>query len=323
MPTTKERPKAERNGTGERRASRARSEKPADAPVKPAEERGAGPRSLWKGAISFGLVTIPIKLFPATGSKDLSFHLLHARCNTRLKQLRWCPACNREVAWDEVVRGYEYAKDQYVRLTDEDFDKLPVASKHSIELSAFAHESEIDPLYYEKSYYLEPEPTGRKSFALLLRALSDKRLTAIGKIALRERERLCALRVHDDSLVLETLYYVDEIRPSHAIGSAAAEIGPRELDMAHKLIDYLTEPFQPEKYRDEYRQAVTELIEHKLHGQEVVRSPEAPQGEVIDLMEALRASLAAETGKRGTAAAPPSRKPGRGAASRSRAHTAA
>src|SRR3990170_7591455 len=152
------------------------------------------PRSIWSGVISFGMVSIPVKLFAATESKDISFNLLHRECHSRLKQLRWCPVCEREVEWGEVVRGYEYARDQYVMLTDEDFEKLPLPSKHVIELSAFVEEKEIDPVFYEKSYYLEPAERAEKPYALLLRALEEKKLSATASITIRKKEQLCVLR---------------------------------------------------------------------------------------------------------------------------------
>src|SRR5213593_4412910 len=152
------------------------------------------PRSIWSGVISFGMVSIPVKLYTATESKDVSFHLLHKECGARLKQLRWCPEHEREVGWDEVVRGYEYARDEHVIMTDEDFEKLPLPSKHTVELSAFVKAEEIDPIYYEKTYYLEPDEKAIKPFALLMKALREKQLTGIAKIAIRNKEQLCALR---------------------------------------------------------------------------------------------------------------------------------
>src|SRR3990170_2528694 len=198
------------------------------------------PRSIWSGVISFGMVSIPVKLFAATESKDISFNLLHRECHSRLKQLRWCPVCEREVEWGEVVRGYEYARDQYVMVADDDFEKLPLPSKHAIELSAFVRAEEIDPLFYEKSYYLEPEETGVKPFALLMRALREKGLTAVAAIAIRNKEQLCALRPLDGTLVLETLLYPDELRVQKGAEVPEVPVSERELEMAFSLIDLLT-----------------------------------------------------------------------------------
>lgn len=250
-------------------------------------------RSIWNGLITFGMVSIPVKLFVATESKDVSFNQLHAECHGRLKQLRWCPVCEREVAWGEIVRGYEYAKDQYVVLADEDFERLPLPSQRVIELSAFVRAEEIDPVYYEKSYYLEPDQAGVKPYTLLMRALREKGLTAVAKIALRNKERLCALRPLDGTLMLETLYYPDELRVQRGVELPDIQVSERELEMAYQLIDLLSEPFDPAKYRDEYRAALMEIIEAKLAGQEVVEAPAPAEAKVTDLMAALQASVEA------------------------------
>lgn len=255
-------------------------------------------RSIWNGLITFGMVSIPVKLFVATESKDVSFNQLHAECHGRLKQLRWCPVCEREVAWGEIVRGYEYAKDQYVVLADEDFERLPLASQRVIELSAFVRAEEIDPVYYEKSYYLEPDQAGVKPYTLLMRALREKGLTAVAKIALRNKERLCALRPLDGTLMLETLYYPDELRVQRGVELPDIQVSERELEMAYQLIDLLSEPFDPAKYRDEYRAALMEIIEAKLAGQEVVEAPAPAEAKVTDLMAALQASVEAAMKRR-------------------------
>jgi len=257
------------------------------------------PRSIWNGLISFGMVSIPVKLFTATESKDISFRLLHRECNSRLKQLRWCPACEREVEWGETVRGYEYAKDQHVIVSDEDFDKLPLASKRTIELAAFVKAEEIDPVYYEKSYYLEPDEVGIKPFALLMKALKEKSLTAVAKIAIRNKERLCALRPMDGTLMLETLYYPDEIRVERGTEVPEVQVTDRELEMASTLIDLLADSFEPEKYQDEYRRALMEIIEAKLQGEEFVEAPAPAPAKVTDLMAALKASVEAAKKRRG------------------------
>ena len=251
------------------------------------------PRSIWTGVISFGMVSIPVKLFTGTESKDISFHLLHRECNSRLKQQRWCPVCEREVDWGEVLRGYEYARDQHVVMADEDFDKLPLASKHTVELSAFVKAEEIDPVFYEKTYYLEPDETGLKPFALLMRALKEKGLTAVAKIAIRNKERLCALRPMNGTLILETLFYPDEVRLQTENELPEVKVTERELDMAFALIDLLSEPFEPQKYQDEYREALMQVIEAKLQGQEMVEAPAAPTAKITDLVSALKASVEA------------------------------
>ena len=251
------------------------------------------PRSIWNGVVSFGMVSIPVKLYAATETKDISFRQVHQVCGGRIKQLRWCPTCDREVEWGEISRGYEYAKDELVILTDEDFEKLPLPSKHTIDLSAFVKDQQIDAVYFEKSYYLEPEETGAKPYTLLMRALKDKGLTAVAKIAIRNKERLCALRPYNGTLMLETLFYPDEIRVEKGADLPAAKVSEKELQMAFSLIDLMTEDFKPESYHDDYRQALTETIQAKLSGGEIVEAPAAPRGKVVDLMAALKASVEA------------------------------
>ena len=261
-------------------------------------------RAIWSGSISFGMVSIPVKLYGATESKDISFHLLHATCGTRLKQVRWCPTDEVEVPWSETVRGYEYAKDEYVTLTDEDFEKLPLPSKHVIDLSAFVKDSEIDPVYYERSYYLAPDERAEKAYALLLQALEKKGLTALATITIRKKEQLCALRPRDGVVMLETLFYPDEVRLEHGVDLTKAKVSEREMEMAFTLIELLRKPFEPDEYQDHYREALAQLIEAKLEGRDVVKSPPARETKVIDLADALRQSVeAAKKGGRARTAA--------------------
>ena len=248
------------------------------------------PRSIWNGAITFGMVSMPVKLYQATHSRSIAFHLLHAEDNVRLRNLRWCPDHEREVSWDEVVRGYEYAADQYVVLTDDDFDRLPLPSRHTIDLLAFVAADEIRPVLHESSYYVEPDEMGARPFALLVRALQEKNLVGVAKIALRTRERVCALRPLDGGLMLETLLYADEVEVMPQTETSQADVSDRELEMAFSLIDLLTDRFRPEEYHDDYRDALRKLIEAKLEGQEMTVSTPAPS-KVIDLMSALRASV--------------------------------
>jgi DNA end-binding protein Ku len=266
-------------------------------------------RAIWSGSIGFGMVSIPVKLFGATESKDISFNLLHATCGTRLKQLRWCPTHEQEVPWNETVRGYEYAKDQYVTLTDEDFEKLPLPSKHTIDLAAFVKEDEIDPVYYERSYHLAPDERGEKAYALLIRTLEKKGLTAIATITIRKKEQLCALRPKDGALILETLYYPDEIRAQPEMDLGGVKITDRELEMAFTLIDLLRKPFDPEEYKDQYREALSQVIEAKLEGREVVEAPPSRESKVIDLADALRKSVEAAKKSKPKRAARPRARP--------------
>ena len=261
------------------------------------------PRSIWRGAISFGMVSIPVRLFTATESKDVAFRQLHdADGHSRIRQLRWCPVHDREVELDEIVRGYEYSKDRYVILDNEDFEKLPLPSRHTIELSAFVLADEIDPIHYERSYYLEPEETGAKPFALLMRALREKNLTAIAKIAIRNKERLCALRPQDGALTLETLYMADEIREApDEVPWQEVDVSDAEMEMAFTLIDMLHKPFDAGEYHDDYRAALMEVINAKLEGQELVEVEAAAPAKVVDLMQALKASVEATKQSRAAA----------------------
>jgi DNA end-binding protein Ku len=243
--------------------------------------------------ISFGMVSIPIKLYGATASKSISFHLLHEECGSRIQNVRWCPVCERAVEYDELAKGYEYRKNEHVVMHDEDWDKLPLPSKSTITLLAFVKSEEIDPVYFEKSYYLEPDERGTKAFALLTRALSERHLNGIAKIAIRTKERLCTLRTSNGTLMLDTLYYPDEIQIDLASKLPEVEISDQEIAIANTLIDLLAKPFEPQAYQDEYRTALMQLIDAKLEGQEVVTQPAVGEGKVIDLMEALRASVQA------------------------------
>jgi DNA end-binding protein Ku len=250
------------------------------------------------------MISIPVKLFGATESKDIAFNNLHKTCKSRLKQKRWCPVDDREVFQDELVKGFEYTKDQYVEITDEDLEALPVPSKHTIELTSFVKQAEIDPVYFERTYYLEPDQVGAKPYALLLKALKEKQVSAVAKIALRNRESLCVLRASDnDLLMLETLYYPDEIRTADLAPTPEVQVSQPELAMALTLVEMLEEPFDPKKYRDEYRVALLDMIEAKRSGQEVVATPEAPLPKTVDLMAALKASLEAAKKSKGGAAA--------------------
>ncbi len=257
------------------------------------------PRPVWKGAISFGVVTIPVRAFSSTQDKDVAFNLLHDKCHTRLKQQRYCPVCEREVAWEEVVRGYQYAKGKYVVLTGEDFEKLPLPTKDTISLSSFVKDEEIDPVYYDKTYFLEPDRAGLKAYALLTRALEQKGLTGVAEVAFRNRERLCALRPSDGTLMLETLHYPDEIQEENRPRLPDVVISDRELEMANSLIELMEEPFQPEKFHDDYQAALKEVVESKIEGEDVVQAPPPPPAKVADLMAALKASVEAAGSKAG------------------------
>ena len=250
-------------------------------------------RPIWRGAISFGMVAIPVKLYTATESKDIAFRQLHREDSSRVRQLRWNPNLDKEVPYDEIVRGYEYAKDRYVVLENEDFEKLPLPTKQTVAIQAFVKLEEIDPVFYERAYYLEPDDAGKKPFALLLKALEEKGLTAVAKVAIRNKERLCALRPSDGRILLETLYYPDELRTAALEPLEELEVSDEELRMAFTLIEMLEQPFEPAQYHDAYREALMQLINAKLEGQEIVEAEAPETTKVVDLMAALKASVEA------------------------------
>ena len=220
-----------------------------------------------------------------------------------LKQLRWSPTLDREVQYDELIKGYEYAKDQYVIVDDEDFEKLPVPSKHTITITAFVEAKEIDPVYYEKAYQLDPDEAGVRPFALLMRTMEAKGLVAIGKLALRQKEHLVVLRTVDDRVMLETLFYPDEVRPFEGIDVSDVAVSEQELQMAGALVDMLHQPFDPEQYTDDYRTALMNMISTKLEGGEVVAGEDQqPAAQTVDLMAALRASIEATQARKQQAA---------------------
>ena len=263
-------------------------------------------QALWKGALSFGLVHIPIKIYPATQRKDVSFNQLHSVCGSRIRYLKFCPHCQREVAQDEIVRGYEYDKDRYVIVTDEELADLAVEGTRTIDIQQFVQLEEIDPIYFDKTYYLEPADGGQKAYHLLRQALQQTRRIALARVVLRSKGSLCCVRVRGDVLVMETMFYPDEIRSPQALEGVTGRVAlsDRELAMAVQLVENLSEPFNPEQYDDEYRRALIALINEKVRGEEVTRAPAPPPTErVADLMAALEASLRA-TAKNGATAAP-------------------
>jgi len=238
------------------------------------------------------MVSIPVGLTTAVQEKDISFHQLHKTCGSRVKYQKFCPHDEAVVPNDEIVRGYEYSKGSYVLMTEEDFEDVPVPTKHTIEVTAFVKAEEIDPVYYDTTYYLEAEEAGRKPFALLMKATREKGLLALGKIALRNKESLCVVREGaDGGVMLETLYFPDEIRKPVDQGLEDVKVEDKELKMALSLVEMLEEKFDPSQYHDEYREALMRRIEDKVAGKEVQHAPEAAPAKVVDLMEALKKSL--------------------------------
>jgi DNA end-binding protein Ku len=266
----------------------------------------AAMRSIWKGAISFGLVTIPVKLYSATQARDVTFHQVHASDGGRIKYKRTCSIDGEEVPYSDIAKGYELPNGETVVLTDDDFADLPLTSSRTIDVLEFVPLSEVDPIYFEKSYYLEPEKTGVRPYVLLRDALESSGRVALVKVALRSREALATLRVRGGVFVLETMLWPDEVRePEFSFLDEDIEVRPQELTMAGSLIETLAGEFDPSQYTDAYREALETLIEAKVEGHQVTAPASAAptSGTVVDLMAALRASVeAARSGRTGSAA---------------------
>ena len=261
-------------------------------------------RAIWKGAVSFGLVSIPVKLYTATEEKDVSFHQVHREDGGRIRYKRVCQIDGEEVAYGDIAKGYELPSGETVVLTDEDFADLPLTSSRVVDVLSFVPLEQVDPIYFAKSYYLEPEKNATKPYVLLRDALQQADSVALVKVAIRTREALATLRVRDGVLVLETMVWPDEVRaPDFGFLDEDVTVRPQELAMAESLIESMTGEFDPDLYHDEYRQALEKVIEAKIEGREVVEQPvqEEDTGSVVDLMAALRASVAAAKKGRGEA----------------------
>lgn len=252
------------------------------------------PRSIWRGVLSFGMVAIPVRLYLATESTSkVSFNLLCPEHKSRIKNKRWCPEGDHEVAWNDVVRGYEYEKGSYVELDDADLEKLPLRSSRAIDISGFVGKDEIPgELYIQSAYYLEPEKAAAKPYALLKRTLDKTGRLAIAKFALRDRERLVSIGAHEGALVLNTLHWPDEIRSTEDLDIETPSVSAAELKMAENLVGMMATKFEPDEYRDEYKRALMEVVEAKVEKREIIEAPE-PEAEttVVDLMAALKASV--------------------------------
>jgi DNA end-binding protein Ku len=259
-------------------------------------------RSMWKGAIQFGLVTIPVKLYTATESDyTIRFNMLHAPDLSRIQMKVWCPADETVISRGDTVKGYEYAPDQYVVITDEDLEKVPLKTVRSIEIEQFAPRDDTarqHAQFVKQAYYIEPDKIGRKAFYLLKQVLADRGLTAICKVVIRDREALAALDPFENTMLLTTLHWPDEIRSTKELDLPEEELEfkPAELRMAEQLIEAMTEAFDPAKYRDEYRDALLKVIGAKVEGVEIAQpEPAAESTNLVDLMKLLEASVKAAT----------------------------
>jgi DNA end-binding protein Ku len=245
----------------------------------------------WKGTLSFGLVSIPIQLSPAARTERISFNQLHKVCHTRLKQPLFCPTCNRTVERSEIEKGYEYEKDQYLLFTDEELDRIEPESARMMEILEFCKVDEIDPLYYDASYYVTPDAAGAKAYKLLHETMQRTGYAGIAKVTMHNREYIVIVRPRKNGLTLHTMFYSNEIRAGSETGEGKFEIKDQERSLATQLVESLATPFQPEKYHDTYQEALRTLIEAKAQGQDVVAVPPVAQAPPIDLMAALKESL--------------------------------
>jgi DNA end-binding protein Ku len=256
------------------------------------------PRAIWSGAISFGLVNVPVKLYSATSPKTVRFHQISSKTGARVRQKRVDPSTGDEVPFEEIVKGYELSPDRYVLISSEELDALDPKATKTIDIEDFVDLEDIDPIYYDHSYYLAPTATGAKPYRLLLDAMRESGKVGIGRVVLRSKQQLCALRPTGDALTLSTMLFGDEVLPPDRLDEldavADAPASDRELTMARQLIDSLSRDFDPDKYRDDYRERVLELIERKASGEEIAVEPVAEEPEAApDLMAALEASIAA------------------------------
>jgi DNA end-binding protein Ku len=255
--------------------------------------------SAWKGFITFGLISIPVKLYPAARSSRVGLHQLHAVCKTRLRQPLFCPTCNRIVERSEVVKGYEYEDGKYVVIDPEEIKKITPESARAMEILAFVKESEIDPLFFDSSYFLVPEDQGKKAYKLLLKTMEDKDRVAIAKLTMHQREYTVFLRPYDNGIALHTMYFANEIREAPGYGKADnVKLTPQEIKLAEQLVDNLSEEFQLKKYHDEFETRLRALIEAKQKGREVTAAPHPARAPVIDMMTALKKSLERTAGTR-------------------------
>jgi DNA end-binding protein Ku len=253
-------------------------------------------RTIWNGSINFGLVNIPVGLAVAQQRKDTSFRTLHRECGTPIKQKRYCPFHERDVEADELVKGWEFAKGQFVLVEDSDLESVALQRSQSVDIIRFVPIDQVDPIYFDRTYYLAPAgpEAQRRPYVLLLRAMQEASMAAVGKFVLWGKENLCLIRPLGESLVLETLFFAEDIRPRKEIDEAVEETdvkGP-ELAMATQLVQSLVGDFDPKDYENEYRNELRAMLEAKLEGKEITAPEPAPEAPVIDLMEALKQSVA-------------------------------
>ncbi len=264
-------------------------------------------RAIWSGTISFGLVSVPVRMYSATQSKELRFHFLDRRDLAPIGYDKVRKDTGESVSPDEIVRGFEIEKGRYVPIEDEDLDRLDIELTHSIDICDFVDLDEIDPIYYRKAYYLGPQDGAEKPYRLLAKALEETGKVGIAKVVIRNKQHLAALRAHDDVLLLETMYYADEIRQPESV-DGKAKLQKAEVEMAKSLVENLSDSFKPEKYDDNYRKELLELIRAKAKGHDLPEPKDEEDGEVVDLMAALRESVERTQKKQKTQKKQPARK---------------
>lgn len=249
-------------------------------------------RPLWNGTLTFGLVVIPVRLYAATERKSVSFHLIHEPCGTPVKYMKWCPHCEKEVPSGEIVKAYEYQKGEHVVVSEEEMEAIPGPAAHAIEILDFVRLSDVDPVYFEKSFFLEPREGAEKAYSLLLGSMKEEGKVALARVSIRAKETLAVVRTYGDKyIMLETMFWADEVRSGEELQVPAEfALGEREKAMARTLIETLSSSFDPARYHNRQREAVSELIQKKIQGKEIVREPEVAV-QVIDLMEALKRSV--------------------------------
>jgi DNA end-binding protein Ku len=265
--------------------------------------------SVWKGHLTFGLISIPVRMSAAARGERISFNQLHKVCHSRLKQPLFCPVCNRNVERSEIVKGYEHEKDQYVLFSEEELDKIEPPSARVMEILEFVKLDEMDPLYFDSSYYITPEDAGVKAYQLLMKAMEESGYGAIAKLTMHQREHIVIIRPGSKGMTLHTMFYSNEIRAAEAVPTDKVELKDQEKKLAQQLIESLAAPFDPQKYRDEYMENVKGMIDAKLKGQEVTEVAQPHMAPVIDLMEALKKSLAEKQVPSASSEAPVGKKP--------------
>ncbi len=265
--------------------------------------------SVWKGHLTFGLISIPMRMSAAARGERISFNQLHKECHSRLKQPLFCPVCNRNVERSEIVKGYEHEKDQYVLFSEEELDKIEPPSARVMEILEFVKLDEMDPLYFDSSYYLAPEDAGVKAYQLLMKGMQESGYGAIAKLTMHQREHIVIIRPGSKGMTLHTMFYSNEIRAAESVATDRVELKDQEKKLAQQLIESLAAPFDPLKYRDEYMENVKGMIAAKLKGQEVTQAAQPHMAPVIDLMEALKKSLAEKQAPAASSAAPVGKKP--------------